>query len=175
MTSSAPAARGDAASHTHTHTHSVPQSLIRALPLGIVQKQHVLFGALQAGFSNKRVLDSSYEATVIGGARVSIGPAITILKNAIGRKVSGADLQVLQALIVALIMLEGERFRTVIPSLTFSAPRRTGIPPSSLWLIPSRREGLLLPSFYDSCAKHSLHLWMRFHQCPWWNPFVRSM
>lgn len=48
-----------------THTHSVPQSLIRALPLGIVQKQHVLFGALQAGFSNKRVLDSSYEATVI--------------------------------------------------------------------------------------------------------------
>lgn len=101
--------------HTHTHTFSAAE----------------LDPSTATGYS-KRVLDSSYEATVIGGARVSIGPAITILKNAIGRKVSGADLQVLQALIVALIMLEGERFRTVIPSLTFSAPRRTGIPPSSL-------------------------------------------
>ena len=109
MTSSAPAARGDAASHTHTNTFSAAE----------------LDPSTATGYS-KRVLDSSYEATVIGGARVSIGPAITILKNAIGRKVSGADLQVLRALIVALIMLEGERFRTVIPSLTFTA-RREGL------------------------------------------------
>ena len=33
----------------------------------------VLFGALQTGFSNRKVLESSYEASVVSGSRVPRG------------------------------------------------------------------------------------------------------
>ena len=160
MTSSAPAARGDAASHTHTKHISVPQSLIRALPLGIVSV----------------CLDSSYEATVIGGARSidwachhhsqerhwqesvrrwppgSTGPDCGphyVGRWAIPDGHSQSDLQ-----------RAAKDWDSTIELVTDTLTKR-GI--------------AFYRAFYDSCAKHSLHLWMRFPPVPMWNPFVRSM
>ena len=51
-----------------------------------------------------------YEASVISGQKVSITPAMNELKKAAGRKISGADLQAIQAVITAVRKSQGETF-----------------------------------------------------------------
>ena len=86
-----------------------------SLAQGSVEESlHVLFGALQTGFSNKKVLDSSYEASVVSGSRVSIAPAMNALKAAVGRKITGADLQALQAVMAAIRKSQGESFEELV-------------------------------------------------------------
>ena len=74
----------------------------------VEESLHVLFGALQTGFSNRKVLDLSYEASIVSGSRVSIAPAMNALKAAVGRKITGADLQALQAVMAAMRKSQGE-------------------------------------------------------------------
>ena len=75
---------------------------------------HVLMGALQTGFSNRKMLDQSYEASVVSGNKVSVAPAMNALRVAAGRKITGADLQSIQAVLVALRKSQGDSFQDLV-------------------------------------------------------------
>ena len=73
----------------------------------------VLFGAIQTGFSNKKVLDGSYAASTSDG-EVEIRPAQEWLSKALGKKkLLGADLQALQAVLVSIRHASGETFEAM--------------------------------------------------------------